>query len=204
MTNDLFEGTAEEFLPVALSGADVTIYPSFFTAGEATHLFDELLKTATWSHEHIAMFGKDSKLPRLTAWYGDAGTDYTYSGIHVVPMGWTETLLAIRDKIESVTNERFNSVLLNRYRTGSDSVAWHSDDEPELGTEPCIASISLGSVRKFQLKNRTDPSNKTSLELPHGSCLVMRADTQRNWLHQVPKTKKLVGERINLTYRFIH
>lgn len=202
--DDLFPGTLATLKRVELSGADVSIYPNFMQASDATGAYGELLRKVTWSQESMTMYGKDIELPRLTAWYGDAGSDYTYSGIHVEPLAWIEPLLEIKHKIESLCDEKFNSVLLNRYRTGADSVAWHADDEPELGSKPCIASVSLGSVRRFQMKSRSDPSEKTDLELPHGSCLLMRGDTQSNWLHQIPKTKKPVGERLNLTYRFIH
>ena len=149
------------------------------------------------------IYGKEIDLPRLTAWYGDEGKNYSYSGIKVVPMKWTPTLLEIKSKIELVSGVIFNSVLLNYYRTGKDSVSWHSDDEPELGKNPPIGSVSFGAKRPFQLKHIENKNLKGTVELTNGSFLLMKGPTQHFWQHQIPKTTKQIGERINLTFRII-
>jgi alkylated DNA repair dioxygenase AlkB len=145
--------------------------------------------------------------PRLTAWYGDATARYSYSGLDLTPQPWTPALLALRTQVEQATGVTFNSVLLNLYRTGQDSMGWHADDEPELGPEPVIASISLGATRRFRLRPRHSqqlPHAPLGLDLPSGSLLVMRGTTQQHWQHAVPKTARPVGPRLNLTFRTIH
>ena len=137
-------------------------------------------------------------IPRLTAWHGAAG--YVYSGIRLTPAAWTPPLLELKALAERLAGERFNSVLLNLYRDGRDSVSWHADNEPGLGRDPVIASLSLGAVRRFQLKHRR-LDERLALDLPHGSCLIMAGATQHHWLHQLPKTTRPVGPRINLTFR---
>ena len=143
------------------------------------------------------------EVPRLTAWYGDEGTGYIYSGIRNVPLPWTPALIEVKRAIEPLSGVVFNSVLLNRYRTGKDSVSWHADDEPEFGDQPVIASVSFGSTRSFQLKHKKRKELKVSVELTHGSLLIMRGGTQANWLHQIPKTGRPVEERLNLTFRVV-
>jgi alkylated DNA repair dioxygenase AlkB len=154
--------------------------------------------------QQIKIFGKEVCVPRLTAWYGDKGMSYSYSGITVNPLPWTPALLEIRDRVGARSGTPFNSVLLNQYRTGADSVAWHADDEPELGLNPIIASVSFGGTRKFQLKHKTRKEMRHSLDLTCGSLLLMRGKTQHHWLHQVPKTKRAVETRVNLTFRVIN
>lgn len=182
----------------------VSLYENLFDPEDSQHLLLELLKNITWQQENIKRFGQSIPLPRLTAWYGDAGKSYTYSGITMNPLIWTRPLLLIKNKIEKITKHRFNSVLLNQYRHGKDSVAWHSDDEPELGKEPIIASVSFGATRQFMLKHKFKAEIKPiTLNLNSGSLLLMKGKTQECWLHQVPKTGKEVTPRINLTFRTI-
>jgi alkylated DNA repair dioxygenase AlkB len=182
----------------------VSLYENLFDLEESQHLFLELLNQITWQQENIKRFGRSIPLPRLTAWYGDASKSYTYSGITMNPLIWTPPLLSIKNKIEKITKHHFNSVLLNQYRHGKDSVAWHSDDEPELGKEPIIASVSFGATRQFMLKHKFKADIKPiSLNLNNGSLLLMKGKTQECWLHQVPKTGKEVATRINLTFRTI-
>jgi alkylated DNA repair dioxygenase AlkB len=140
--------------------------------------------------------------PRLTAWYGDDGKAYVYSGIINHPLPWTALLLALKAKAEGFAENAFNSVLLNYYRDGSDSVGWHADDEPELGERPVIASLSFGATRTFELRRRTT-GKVTKVPLTSGSILVMRGTTQHHWIHRVPKEPGCAS-RINLTFRFIH
>jgi alkylated DNA repair dioxygenase AlkB/uncharacterized protein YerC len=182
----------------------VSLYENLFNTEDSQNLFLELLNDIIWQQENIKRFGQSIPLPRLTAWYGDAGKSYTYSGITMNPLIWTRPLLTIKNKIEKITKHRFNSVLLNQYRHRKDSVSWHSDDEPELGKEPIIASVSFGATRQFMLKHKFKADIKPiSLNLNNGSLLLMKGKTQECWLHQVPKTGKEVATRINLTFRTI-
>lgn len=144
-------------------------------------------------------------IPRLTAWYGEKDTTYVYSGIVLEPISWVEPLILIKNEIEHFSPVKFNSVLLNLYRNGNDSVAWHSDDEPELGQKPVIGSVSLGGTRRFMLKSKDNNNSESySIDLTNGSFLLMAGDTQKYWLHQIPKTKKEIAPRINLTFRVIY
>jgi alkylated DNA repair dioxygenase AlkB len=186
-----------------LPDGDVVFFPAFFPAGEADRLLAELLATTAWRQESITLYGKPVAIPRLTAWYGDAGTGYTYSGIVNDPLPWTPALLEVKRAVEGPAGVAFNGVLLNRYRTGRDSVAWHSDDEPEFGENPVIASVSFGSTRTFQFRHKKRKALRASVELTHGSLLVMRGATQHNWVHQIPKTAQDVAERVNLTFRVV-
>lgn len=185
------------------SAIDLDLREAFWPAPEADALFAALRRELPWRQETITLFGRTSPVPRLTSWHGDPGTAYAYSGIAMDPAPWTPSLTAIKTRVEAAAGTRFNSVLANLYRDGRDGVAWHSDDEPELGPEPVIASASFGATRAFQLRAKADPSRRRTLLLPHGSLLVMRGSTQRLWRHQVPKTAKPVGERINLTFRLV-
>lgn len=182
----------------------MTLFPVFFNDEESDALFRELLDKTRWRQEFITIYGRQVRLPRLTAWYGDANRPYTYSGITMRPEPWTPTLLAIKERIEPVSGVTFTSVLANLYRDGSDGVAWHQDDEPELGEEPVIGSVSLGQTRRFQLRHKHRKDLETvSINLGNGSLLVMRGSTQRFWQHQLPKSSAPVGARINLTFRVI-
>jgi len=189
--------------PLDLPDAEVFFYPAFFSAEEADRLLLELRDTTAWRQETIRFYGKDIAVPRLTAWYGDEGARYTYSRIENVALPWTAPLLEVKRAVEPPCGVVFNGVLLNRYRTGQDSVSWHADDEPEFGERPVIASVSFGGTRTFQLKHKMRKELKASIELTHGSLLIMRSGTQANWLHQIPKTARQVEERVNLTFRAI-
>ena len=192
-----------DFRALDLPDAEVLFYPAFFPAPEADRLLQELRETTAWRQKTIKLYRKSIDMPRLTAWYGDEGTRYVYSGIENVPLPWTPALLEVKRAVEAPSGVVFNSVLLNRYRTGKDSVSWHADDEPEFGERPVIASVSFGGTRSFQLRHKTRKDLKASIELTHGSLLIMRGGTQANWLHQVPKTAKPVEERLNLTFRAV-
>jgi alkylated DNA repair dioxygenase AlkB len=177
--------------------------PNFFTREESTGLMQKLKATIAWKQETIQMYGKLLNTPRLTAWYGDNSKTYAFSGNKYHPLSWTPELLFIKQKIEQAAGLTFNSVLLNDYRNGNDSVAWHADDEPELGINPVIASVSFGQARRFDVRHKQDHKLKYSVELESGSLLIMKGDLQHNWEHQVPKSAKAVKERINLTFRMI-
>jgi alkylated DNA repair dioxygenase AlkB len=182
---------------------EVILYSQFFTIEESDSFLEDLQKNINWKQEYIKLYGKLMPIPRLSAWYGDEGKSYTYSRIEQHPNPWTPTLNSIKARVESLIEVCFNSVLLNLYRDGSDSVAWHSDDEAELGKNPIIASVSFGAVRRFCFKHKTRDNHKLEIELSHGSLVIMKGETQHHWLHQVPKTKQNVYPRINLTFRVI-
>ena len=186
-----------------LADAEIAYQAGFIPSSDRQRLFGELTSTTAWQEDSFKIYGREVPVPRLIAWYGDPGCQYSYSRIVMVPKTWTPTLLEIKQRVESEVGEEFNSVLLNYYRDGRDSVAWHSDDEPELGPAPVIASVSFGAARKFQLRHRSRSRLRHALELEDGSLLVMRGPTQRYWQHQVPKTAQPVGPRVNLTFRTI-
>lgn len=175
---------------------------NYFTAIESNKFFDSLQRTIQWKQESMNMYGKKIDFPRLTAWYGDNDKPYSFSGIKLQPQPWTTEIIDIKSRIEPECHVKFNSVLLNRYRNGNDSISWHTDAEPELGKNPVIASVNFGATRKFQLRH-TKTKEKVEIELTNGSLFIMSGELQHFWQHQVPKTSKPVGERINLTFRVI-
>jgi alkylated DNA repair dioxygenase AlkB len=188
---------------IDLAGAELTFDDGWMAKSEADALFAGLRHAIPWEVHRIRLFGRNVDSPRLSCWIGDPGTGYTYSGAHFDPNPWPIALRAIRARLAGELCIDFNSVLANLYRDGHDSMGWHSDDEPELGTQPVIASLSLGATRRFVLKHRNDPSRKVALDLPHGSLLLMRGATQANYRHALPRTSRQIGPRINLTFRQI-
>ena len=156
-----------------------------------------------WKQDYIKLYGKVMPLPRLTSWYGDNEKTYTYSGIECIPNPWNQGLLYLKQKIEHCAGITFNSVLLNWYRDGQDSMNWHADDEKELGRNPVIASANFGETRDFFVRRNDDPSLKIALPLKHGTLLIMRGELQHYWQHSVPKRLKVGGSRFNLTFRRI-
>jgi alkylated DNA repair dioxygenase AlkB len=167
-------------------------------------VFDRLIADVPWRQERILVWGKMHLQPRLVAWYGDRGSDYTYSGITLTPLPWTDLLVEIKTRVETVTAASFNSVLLNYYRDNRDSMGFHSDDEPELGLRPVIASLSLGEERTLILKHKLNKLAKPiRLKLASGSLLLMKGETQKYWTHGIAKESRPCGPRINLTFRQI-
>ena len=202
MSQGTLFATQGESLPIV--DGELTYYRHWLSQAEAQQLLVVLRQQVQWQQSTIVLYGKPVKIPRLNAWYGDAGCDYHYSGHQFAPHPWLPCLEVLRHKLQTVTGKAFNSVLVNCYRDGNDSVAWHSDDEPELGRNPLVASISLGAERSFQLRHRYHPQgSQRKLTLEHGSLLIMAGELQHHWQHQLPKTAKQVGERINLTYRYV-
>jgi alkylated DNA repair dioxygenase AlkB len=185
-----------------IENGEFLFYPNFFSKSESDLLLQKLKTEIQWKQESMNMYGKQVAFPRLTAWYGANDKPYSFSGITLLPKIWTKELLGIKDKIEPLSQVQFNSVLLNRYRSGNDSISWHTDAEKELGQNPVIASVNFGATRKFQLRH-IKTKEKLDIDLTHGSLLVMQGELQHFWQHQVPKTAKLVSERINLTFRVI-
>jgi len=200
MTQDEFFGS-ERSLPPLPHGAEVALHPRAIPAPEAARLFVALRSEISWEQDRIRMFGKIIDLPRLTAWYGDPGRSYTYSGIAMEPRQWTDALREVKNLVEHLAETTFNSALANLYRHKGDKLAWHSDDEPELGPAPIIASVSLGATRRFFIRNKADHTDKAVIRLEHGDVLVMAGTTQQLCEHAIPGESHKVGERINLTFR---
>jgi alkylated DNA repair dioxygenase AlkB len=185
-----------------LPSPDVDWLPDWLTADAASDLLNRVIDEVAWQQDSMGTPGGRIPLPRLTAWQGEPDAVYIYSGIRNVPQSWTPAVAELRAAAEATSRARFNSVLLNRYRSGADSMGWHADKEPELGPHPVIASVSLGVARTFDLRhNRT--GTLCSYRLNGGSLLVMRGDTQAEWRHRVPKEPRVSGERINLTFRWV-
>lgn len=187
---------------IDLAGAELSLDRAWLPVEEADALLVALREQVSWEIHRIRMFGREVDSPRLSCWIGDPEAAYTYSRTRFAPRPWPAALVPVRDRVRETLREEFNSVLVNRYRDGRDRMGWHSDDEPELGPQPVIASISLGAPRRFTLKPRLE-GVPLSLDLPHGSLLVMRGDTQARYRHALPGTARPVGERINLTFRRI-
>ncbi len=188
---------------VALPGASVGYLPDWLRAPDAEAAFDALMSEVPFSQHRVRMFGRELPAPRLSAWIGDPGAAYRYSRVRHEPLPWTPTLQALRERLQEDLGCAFNSVLVNRYRSGADSMGWHADDEAELGAEPVIASVSLGATRSMRFRSRTPNPIRQSLALEHGSLLLMAGQTQALYQHAVDKTRAPVAERINLTFRLI-
>jgi alkylated DNA repair dioxygenase AlkB len=208
MQGSLFDSAAlPQYQRYQLGSATLDYYPVWLDASRADRYYEQLLHDTPWRQDTLRFGGKPVTVPRLQAWYGESRARYGYSGLTLSPLPWTPPLLELREALQELLPHSFNAVLLNYYRDGNDSVAWHSDDETELGPEPVIASLSLGAVRRFELQalDRAERANsKRSLELAHGSLLVMGAGLQRYWRHQLPKQPEVGASRLNLTFRFIH
>tara|TARA_R110002167_G_scaffold4753_3_gene22340 strand:- start:743 stop:1339 length:597 start_codon:yes stop_codon:yes gene_type:complete len=192
-------GLALGYPPVRLEAADAVLYPAALDDADA--LFDRVMADVDWKQEELTFYGRRIPQPRLSAWYGDAA--YAYSGLRLEPRPWPPVLADLRNRCEEIAKAPFNSVLANLYRDGTDSMDWHSDDEASLGPAPVIASISLGAARRFQMRRKDKQGDAVCTELGNGDVLVMSGRCQADWLHRVPKTKKPVGPRINLTFRNI-
>ncbi len=188
---------------VQIDNGELTLFSEVFSPSVADALLQALLSGINWRQDEITIVGKKVLIPRLQAWYGDPGMIYTYSGLRLEPTPWSGPVSIIRERVEALTGTRFNSVLLNWYRDGRDSTGWHSDDEPELGRNPVIASLSLGDTRRFVLQPRRESDTRHALLLEHNTVLLMTGALQHHWRHALPKTAKPVSDRINLTFRQI-
>ncbi len=189
---------------INIKDGDLEFYEFFLNKETADNYLNLLVNYSHWKQEKIKLFGREILQPRLTALFGEPGKTYTYSGLRMEPEPFTSALTEIKEKCEEIADKKFNVCLANLYRDGQDSMGWHSDDEKELGKNPVIASVSLGGERIFHLKHRQDPAAKYKIRLQHGSLLVMQGTTQEFWKHQLPKTKKPVSPRVNLTFRKIY
>ena len=191
--------TAISLLP---HDGEAIYYPGDLLPLSNPSLLDILTDSIAWSNDTVKMFGKTLTLNRKSAWYGDSGAAYSYSGIRREPLQWTEELLMIKKSCDEVSNATFNSVLCNYYHDGKDGMGWHCDDERELGKEPIIASVSFGAERIFAFKHRNS-KERINIRLEHGSMLIMRGQTQHSWKHALPKSTIVHEPRINLTFRNI-
>jgi alkylated DNA repair dioxygenase AlkB len=190
---------SRELLP--FDGSAV-LHEEALPASRASEAFAELLATNPWESHDLVVFGAKHREPRLSTWHALGDLPYTYSGLTRQPLPFTPLLDKLRAQCEEIASARFNAVLVNLYRDGSDGVGWHADDEPENGAEPVIASVSLGATRRFDFRHRASGAT-VKAELEHGSVVVMSGLSQHCWVHQIAKTKTLVGPRINLTFRLV-
>lgn len=197
---DLFP---KETIVLPLPDAVFEFYPNFFNKEEADMLFDKLINETPWQQDDITIFGKKIAQPRLTCLFGNEGKPYSYSGITMQPHPWNPTLIFIKERIEQISNLHFTTVLANLYRNEKDSNGWHADNEKELGRNPIIASVSFGEERKFQLKHNINSNAKMTLNLNHGSLLLMKEGSQVHYKHQIPKASQSKKARVNLTFRMI-
>jgi len=180
----------------------LTYVPNFISSPYVDHLLSAIESEAPWITPELIIFGRTVYSPRLTAFYADQGVSYRYSGALNLPSVWTTTLESVRQKVSDYCGVSFNSVLLNLYRNGEDAMGWHSDDESCLGPNPVVASLSVGSSRKFRMQNKKDKSQRMELILDNGSLLVMHPPCQADWKHCVPRVKS-AKSRINLTFRLV-
>ena len=196
----LFEPPVTELLPY---DGSALFYSSVLGDRDSAQIFTNLFESLPWEARTLRMFGKEIPQPRLIAWFADAGCEYSYSGISMNNNPWTPQLLELKSLCEQFAEGQFNSLLVNLYRNGSDKNSWHSDDEPELGFEPCIASLSLGATRRFKFRHR-ETKEVVDCLLPSGSLVVMAGLSQKMWQHEVPKEARVTEPRINLTFRRVH
>lgn len=186
-------------LPIEL----LEYHPGLFPEQESEILLQKFIAESPWQQKVVKMYDKEVVTPRLTAWYANKET-YDYTSLRrSAPNAWTPELLMIKEKVEQIAGVTFNSVLLNYYRDGNDSVAWHSDNEKALGTHPVIASVSFGQVRCFDIRNKKDHAEKYSIRLESGALVIMKGDLQQGWEHRVAKSLKAVKPRVNLTFRVV-
>jgi alkylated DNA repair dioxygenase AlkB len=204
----MYRITSQQELPGMSRNAGLPVtegchyFQSFLSSKQATELLHALWEELSWQQKPIRLFGKEVMQPRLISWHSDPGLRYSYSGLELRPAAWHPQLATLRARLQAELGHDFNSVLVNAYRDGKDSMGWHADDEPELGMEPTLASISLGAERCFRWRDKqTRQSN--GMNLQHGSLLLLSGQFQHRYQHCVPKTSKKMGLRINLTFRLI-
>jgi len=185
-----------------LAGADVRL-ARFCDAAAAQRWFSRLHAEIPWEQHRLRIFGREIDSPRLSCWIGDADAAYTYSRTRFEPRAWTPALSELRDELNRICGQVYNSVLCNLYRNGHDAMGWHSDSEPELGPAPVIASLSFGATRRFRLRRKHDRDQRLQIDLEAGSLLLMAGATQANYRHDLPRTRAVTGARINLTFRRI-
>lgn len=184
-----------------LGDQKLILIDEFLETREADQLLEQLFAQLPWRQDRVTIFGREHPIPRKQCWIAGEGMTYRYSGQTLTPTPWPDWLQPCADRVSTTAGECFNSVLANLYRDGNDSMGWHSDDEPELGPAPVIASLSLGGERRFRFRHQREKKRTLSLDLSHNSLLIMPAGLQDQWQHQLPKTRKAVAPRVNLTFR---
>lgn len=199
---DLFSNTLDQDINLLPQGGIVNYYGIIMSNKQANYYYDCLLETIDWKNDEAVIFGKHILTKRKVAWYGDKTFEYTYSNTTKLALPWTKELLELKALAEQKSNETYNSCLLNLYHSGDEGMAWHSDGETDLKKNGAIGSMSFGAERKFAFKHK-DTKQTVSLILQHGSLLVMKDETQTNWLHRLPPTKLITKPRVNLTFRTI-
>ena len=199
---DLFNNEPEESRNLLPSGGTVNYYGRIMTVVQANDYLRSLLHTIEWRNDEAVIFGKTIITKRKVAWYGDTDFEYTYSNSTKRALPWTKELLELKEIAEKRAGETFNSCLLNLYHNGEEGMAWHSDAEKDLKKNGAIGSLSFGAERKFSFKHK-QTQQTVSIILEHGSLLVMKDETQTNWLHRLPPTKLVTKPRVNLTFRTI-
>ena len=200
---DLFD---RQVIPVRLTeqrDSAITFWPNWLSTSAADNLLSKAIGSVDWRADSIKIVGKTIPIPRLQQWFGEPGTSYTYSNIRLPAVSFPDWMDSLREDVEQQTGTPFNRALVNYYRSGSDSVDWHADDEAELGTEPLIASLSLGVERVFQLRHN-ESRERISIPLPHGSLLLMGAGIQSHWQHRIAKVANLKESRVNFTFRYMN
>ncbi len=199
---NLFDSTPSHLTNLLPKDGTVNYFGKIFTKSEADFFYEHLLNDIAWENDQALIFGKLIITKRKAAWYGDRPFNYTYSKITKTALPWTAELLALKQKVEVVSGESFNSCLLNLYHNGDEGMAWHSDAEKDLKKNGAIASVSFGAERKFSFKHKVEKT-LVSVKLQHGSLLIMSGTMQSHWLHRLPPTKQANTPRINLTFRTI-
>lgn len=197
---DLFENDERQLINLLPFDGEAYYYGKILDAAAADRYLAQCISELSWEHDRACMFGKEIVTKRKIAWYADKPVAYTYSGHTKQALAWPDCLREIKQRVESCSGEVFNSCLCNFYGAGDEGMGWHSDGEKELVEEGAIASLTLGSARKFSFKHKAT-GERLSLSLEHGSLLIMKGSTQKNWLHSLPKTKKVSDPRVNLTFR---
>lgn len=199
-----FFAQKNELISPKIEDGQLRYFPNAITTSDADAYLHQCIHELPWRQDSLRIAGKIIAIPRLQNWFGDEGAQYSYSGIALTPLPWPDFMLTIKNRVEQISHHTFNSVLANYYRSGNDSVDWHSDDEPELGAQPVIASVSLGATRVFSLRHRYSKSiPQKKFSLLHGSVLVMSGSTQSHWQHRIAKQLDVETPRINLTFRQI-
>ena len=205
MELDLFNSKDVQLKSIPIEDGELSFLDDLPLPYSKLEIFNRLKNETEWKTESISVWGKTYLQPRLIAWYGDEGKSYKYSGNLFQALPWTPLLVTIKEEVEKICSKKFNSVLLNYYRDSADSMGFHSDNEPELGKTPNIASLSLGETRIFVFKHKYKKGLKPiRISLKNGNLVLMSGETQKNWVHGIPKETKKCGSRINLTFRFIY
>ena len=185
-----------------LAGAGLSLWSQWLSADDSDEILQILLQQLPWSQDSIMMFGKPVAIPRYQVWMGEHHCIYRYSGTTFRPQAWHPLVKQLTENVSAFLHRRFNCVLLNAYHNGQHHMGWHADNEPELGHDPAIASLSLGASRRFELRHRQQPW-QMSVDLTTGSLLLMSEGMQHSWQHRLPKQSRVQDCRINLTFRYI-